>query len=402
MPRDDLETLLKPYGQQHLLAFWNRLDTSQRSLLENEILRIDWNEFNKQKELLKNGEHHLTGVHPVKHPPRQPNSEIMAYGNRMLKAGKVGSLMVAGGQGTRLGFNGPKGKYPLLYDGTTLFELFARKIQQATEKWGYLFPLAIMTSPLNHEETVEFFNKHGNFGLRNEQLFFFRQNVTPFLNETKDMFLETPCTIAQGPGGNGEAISLLFKEGIAEKWKQRGIEYIVFFQVDNALIDPLNSALIGMTSLHNLDVGIVCIERENPLEKLGVLVEESGKIVVREYSELSEETMQSRDASGLMKYRWGNISHFCFSLSFMQQVYENYERTFPLHKAFKQAPYLNQNLETIMPSHPNAWKFERFIFDLLPSSNKTDLIVFPREAIYAPLKNREGTYSPGWVRGLLN
>jgi UDP-N-acetylglucosamine/UDP-N-acetylgalactosamine diphosphorylase len=315
-----------------------------------------------------------------------------AIGKKRLAQGKVGCILVAGGQGTRLGWNGPKGTFPLsTVNNKSLFQLFAERVAAASRRYGHALPVAIMTSSLNHDETVMFFEEHRYFGLKPGQISFFQQGVLPLLDEEGEPFMDAPGQVAMGPDGNGVALHHFYSSGIFSEWQSRGIENVNFVQVDNALNDPFDAQLVGY---HECDVTVKCVTRKAPSEKVGVLVDTADGVRVVEYSELSDDERLAKNADGSLKHSCANISQFCFCMSFIERVAQ---MEFPLHAAHKAAARLGEPI----PDAPNAWKFEAFIFDVLSEAQEVRALLYPRGECFAPVKNRAGADSPDSARALI-
>lgn len=364
--------------QEHLLMHWNSLNEKDRQHLLQQIQRLDLKTFHTQQELLKN-----------KDVSYQSPENFNAYGyaggqlqdvnngQDAIQNGEVACLVVAGGQGTRLKCDGPKGIYPIsVIENKSLFQLIAEKVIAASKVAGRPLQIAFMTSPLNHEHTISFFNDHNFFGLSQDQISFYPQAVLPFLDEKGNLFLENPSSIAEGPDGNGSSLSELVKSGVWEKWHASGVRYINFILVDNPLADPFDAELVGYHKRMEADVTLKCTERKSEKENVGMIVQQHGKIMVREYSELTSEDKASK------KHRGANLSLFCFSMDWVKEI-EHY--AMPLHLAHK--------------SH--AWKFEKFIFDILPVSHRTEALLYPRSECFAPLKNLTGNDSVETVKTAL-
>ncbi len=368
---------LSALQQEPLLAYWARLQEAERASLLRQIEALDSAAFRRQQAL-------LSLPTPLSEEPFDSFLDAThkgdkALGLELIAAGKVGCLLVAGGQGTRLGVVGPKGITPISpIKQKSLFQLFAEKVAAASRQAGRPLPLAIMTSPLNHLETLSFFERHHRFGLSVEQLYFFQQSMLPFLDESGNMFLESPATIARGPDGNGSSLQGLIESGIWQKWRQNGVQYLNFILVDNPLADPYDANLVGFHALQKCEVTVKCTERRDENEKVGLLVRRAGKLSVAEYSELPESERLARLADGSLKHRLANISLFCFSASFVDSLKA---ALFPLHLALKPA----KNIEGSI----SAWKFEKFIFDLLPLAKQVKALIYPREECFAPLKNSD-------------
>lgn len=300
------------------------------------------------------------------------NQEDINLGNELLHEGKMGCLLLAGGQGTRLGFEGPKGAY--LLEGKSLFERFAEQIRVVSPS----LPLAIMTSKANHIETQSFWDNHNHFGLTNVS--FFTQQDLPMLDSTGHLFLNSPQSLAMGPNGNGEALKLLVDSGIWDRWESFGVESVNTILVDNLLANPADAELLGYHHRKSNEVSIKCTPRNDPTEKVGVLVKKEGRIAVVEYSELAPSTQKC----------YANLSLFCFSMKFIKKVSTE---TLPLHVAKKQAIKWQQGVESSI----EAYKFEFFIFDNLSFAEKSSALAYPRDECFLPLKNATGPDSPATV-----
>lgn len=327
--------------------------------------------FHAQQQLISQPEKIRTVQPPSNWEFTQNLEQYRSLGESLVKAGKVACLMVAGGQGTRLGFKGPKGCYPITpARHQTLFGYFAERLKAASEQAGKNLPLAIMTSPANHAEVMSYFQTHHYFGCSKDQISFFSQGSLPFLNDVGEIVLDQSGQIAFGPDGNGSSIKSLVDSGIATHWEKQGIEYVVFIFVDNPLADPFDALLVGAHADAKVDVSIKAITRDDPQEKVGVIVTENGKTAVVEYTE-----MPKLSFADIKKFPIANISLFCFSLPF---IFKAAKSKLPLHKALKA---INEKQK--------AWKFERYIFDILPLAQKTQTIIYPRLECFAPVKDAD-------------
>lgn len=383
MTKKNLEALSKDLNQESLLKKMDAFTPEEIASTEAELQKIDPILFHEEKSLIYKEEKKTENFSPISSFRKIDDLQTEELGLHLLKQGKVGCLLVAGGQGTRLGFDGPKGCYPITpVRKQTLFGYFAEKVRAASQQVKRDLPLAIMTSPLNHQEVIAHFEKNHFFGCKKAQISFFSQDLLPFLDVDGNLFFEKKGHLARGPDGNGSSIHHFVKSGLAKKWQAQGIESVVFAMIDNPLSDPFDARLIGAHAETKSDVSIKCVERIDVKESVGLLVEKAGKTFVVEYSEFPKDKWEAKDKRGNFVFPLANISLFCFSLSFLMQVSE---KKLPLHKAFKSG----------------AWKFERFIFDILPFAKKVDLILYPREICFAPLKNKEGMHSPITVQKAL-
>ncbi len=301
-----------------------------------------------------------------------------AVGEELLRQGKVGCIILAGGQGSRLGFEGPKGMMPVTpLHQKSLFQLFAERTKAASQRYGSTLPLCVMTSPLNHQQTVDYFAAQNNFGLLPDQLFFMQQNMLPLLNDEGGWLFAGPGRLAEGPDGNGEAMRHFCEQGIFSNWRGRGVEWVNVILVDNALADPFDAEFVGYASYRQSDVALKAVERLSPTEQMGVLVNRNGHLKVVEYSEFVPDGRE---------YAYSSTSMFSFSMSFISRLYlEGQKKEMPLHLARK--------CVTIDSGKVHVWKCETFIFDLLDETRSAAVLVCPRENIFAPLKNAEGNNS---------
>lgn len=315
-------------------------------------------------------------------------------GKNMIAEGKVGCLLIAGGQGSRLRFSAPKGFFPItLIKQKSLYQLFAEKVVAAGKQVGQKLQLAIMTSSDQLDNTIQFFQDHGNFGLEEGQFHFFAQDNHPFLDDEGLTFLGPNGEIASGPDGNAASIKHFYERGIWQRWKELGIEYVTYQHIDNPLADPFDAELVGFHFRHGDDLIIKCIERENPLEKLGVVLLKDGKLEVIEYTEISDGVREAKDLTGRLIYPCGNLSLFSFSMDFIQEIAMKHYEDLVYHKAWKEVDSLI--------GKRMAWKYEKFIFDILHFTDKVHALLYPREECFAPLKNAEGSDSVSDVQRAL-
>lgn len=353
---------LQEINQTHLTDHWEALSPIEQRELKSQIEWLNPALYKQQKALLQQKKAHAPFT-PLKDIPRSGNLEDLKTGFQHLP--EMGTIILAGGQGTRLGFNHPKGMYPISpVKKKSLFQLFAEKRKAASKQIGAALPLAIMTSPQNHEETV----KH----LGDEPISFFQQGELPLLNQQEDWFLSDPSHIAMGADGNGRVFEHFFHSGLWNQWYENGIRYLNIVLIDNIFADPFDANLLGHLVNTRAEAIIKCTERQGPDEKVGLLVKQEGGIRVIEYSELSEEER-------CLPFPYANLSLFCLT---MEAVKKLAHVPFPLHVAIKEQTY----------------KFETFIFDFLPYLSHISTLSYPREACFHPLKNKEGPYSPSTVQ----
>lgn len=331
----------------------------------------------KQRETLFQEKAPLPPCEPAMHYETPPEKGL---GVSLLQQGKVGCLILAGGQGSRLGGSLPKGLVPVTpIKGKTLFQIFCEKTFAASSQSGSALPIAIMTSPLNHQATVAYIEKEKRFGLSEKQVSYFIQGMLPFLDDKGHWLLEAGGKIAQGPDGNGRALHHFFHSGIWKKWKEAGIEYVNVVLIDNPLADPFDPALCAAHVASEAEVTLKCVPRLHVEEKVGVVAVSDGRLKVIEYLDLSEEEKAAHRPDGSLLWNVANSGLFCFSMDFIEKIAD---RDLPWHLTRK----------------GGLWKFETFIFDLLDYADKAHLLLYPREEAHAPLKNAVGEASLETVR----
>lgn len=392
MKASDCLQKLKSIGEEKLLNGFDALNEVEKKALLNDIENLDLKVLKEQKKILSKKKDSQVPIafKPIKRPYQSQNQSFQDKGQELISKGQVGCLVVAGGQGTRLKFDHPKGLFPVTpVLKKSLFQLLSEKVLKASDQAGKKLPLAIMTSSINEEETKQFFKENRFFGMEEKDLDFFTQPNLPVLDNQGSLFLESKCKIAKAPDGNGSSLQAFYKSGVFSKWKQKGIRYLVYVLIDNPLADPFDKELIGMAADLKSDVSIKCVERIDPDEKVGVFIQDQDKTKVVEYSEFPKSLYEAKE-NGEFLFPYANISYFCFDMNFIESLADI---NMPMHLAFKSVPIYSRDKESILTNKdPFAWKFEKFIFDVLPYA-KVDLLLEERKFCYSPLKNKEGRAS---------
>lgn len=393
------------YFKQHepqLFRFWPQLTTEQQQALENQLQSIDLAALERQKQLIaKPSSFPAVSFESFDDFAFFGNTEDRLHGQRLIEEGRVGCLLLAGGQGTRLRYSGPKGTYPIsVVKQKTLFQLCAERVAAASRLAKRPLNLAIMTSPENDEETRLFFQNHAYFGLSPSQVFFFVQSSLPLLDAKGQLFLKSPWQLSVGADGNGCSLTCFVRSGIWQDWHRRGIEYLNVILVDNPLADPFDVELIGFLARQGGEAVIKCTEKKDEKEKVGLLVKQEGRCKIVEYSEMEDKEKGARRPDGRLKHCCANLSLFCFSMSFIHRL-TTLDLSLPLHQAWKGGNYVDEKGDSCFSSEPFAWKFETFIFDWLLYAEKVAALLYPREECFAPLKNFEGADSPEKVKAAL-
>ncbi|MBX6315049.1 MAG: UTP--glucose-1-phosphate uridylyltransferase [Isosphaeraceae bacterium] len=414
MPPDpDLVALLDRHGQGHLLRFWDQLDDAARARLAVECQSIDFDRLDRLiqelvfREAPSAPDPGLVRPVEVRRLPRTDGERIARrhaaeLGAAALAQGEVAVVVVAGGQGTRLGFDGPKGTYPIgPVSAASLFQIHSEKILALSRRYGRAIPFYVMTSPDNHEATVAFFQKHDHFGL--EHIRFFVQGQMPAVDRrTGKILLAERDHIALSPDGHGGTLAALAAPGpegkpsCLEEMRERSIRTIFYFQVDNPLVKIADPAFIGLHRQADAEVSFKVVEKVTPEEKVGVVVEVDGRPMVIEYSDLPPELAERREPDGSLQFWAGSIAIHLFERHFIERIVA--EARLPFHRAIKKVKYVDDEGRIVDPAEPNAVKFEMFIFDALPLAERYAIVETDRTVEFEPLKNATGTDSPATVR----
>lgn len=400
----EMNQKLKEIGQEHLLKYWDSLSSTERELLSVQIDHLDIKAYQEQKKLALQPDSPAPSgtLAAFQDYVKSGSAEDLKVGKQLIAEGKVGCLIVAGGQGTRLRCDGPKGAFPVtVVKHKSLFQVFAERVLAASKQANRPLLVAMMTSPANHKETVSLFEQNQFFGLNPKQIVFFSQEELPLLDAKGNLFLETPARIAAGPDGNAASLKHFVDKGIWSAWYQQGVRFLNYVHIDNPLADPFDAELIGFHNRQGSDLIIKCISREDPQEKVGVVFKKNGKVDVIEYSEISTEERDARNPDGTLRNMCANVSMFSFKMDFVNDVAKRHYANLPYHKAWKAVKYLTPEGEVKTAEKPMAWKYEKFIFDVLPYTQSVKALLYPREECFAPLKNMNGSDSLSDVQASL-
>ncbi len=400
-----LRRRLKAHDQAHVLAFWEELDADARRTLLDQIEQI---ELDRLGELLDDASRPAEApgaLEPAPFYPRVPGDDravarFREAGEALLRRGKVALLAVAGGQGTRLGWNGPKGTYPAsVVTGKPTFRLLAEQIRAASLRYRAPIPFYIMSSPLNDAVTRSFFEDNNCFGLDRKSVFVFPQRLLPSLDaETGRLLLAEKGEIAMNPDGHGGALRALAVNGALEDMSRRGIEHVSYVQVDNPLVKAIDPLFLGLhveADDSSAEMTSKIVLKTDPQEKVGVFCRSARSTVIVEYSDLPAELAAQRDAEGQLRFRAGSIAVHAIGVEFLQRLTEGGRLALPLHRALKQVPSVDPDTGSrVEPEKPNAWKLETFVFDALPLAASPVVYETDRVEEFAPIKNARGTDSP--------
>lgn len=394
-------------GQSHIFKWWDEITPSEKKHLLEQTATIDFQFvhtlFNDNRQKTKNTlQGDLVPPQIITVPKNASEQEVAQRARRIgeasLQRGEIAVLTVAGGHGTRMGSNGPKGTLPIApISGKSVFQLHAEKIRAVQQKYHTCIPWYIMTSETNDSATQEFFRSNGFFGLDSKQVCFFTQGMLPAVNLDGKLLMNSKSSIVMSPNGHGGAIIALMENGILRDMEARGVKNIFYHQVDNVLIKTADPVFIGYHLKNEAEMSLKIVKKCHPEEKVGIVVDIDGHLQVIEYSELSREDMYARNEDSTLKYDAGNIAVHMISIDFLEKTYQHGD-ALPFHAALKKVPCLDEKGDTINPEKNNAIKFESFIFDVLKYVKKGVIMEALREDEFSPIKNMDGENSPATAR----
>ena len=401
MNKDEAQKLLEANGQGHVLRFWDALSEESRAALLAQIDTLDFAAITRMQGILKQAGTPAAAAGAfepaaVDIPQGEDLAANIAKGEELLRAGKVAVLLVAGGQGSRLGYDGPKGAYPIgPVTDRSLFWFHARKILGLDRTYNTHVPFYVMTSESNNAATVAHFEENDYFGLPREDVFFFVQGMWPALTPDGKIILDRPDHIFMSPDGHGGTLAALDRSGALADMERRGTEQVFFFQVDNPMVDIAEPSFVGFNANKGSDMTVkVCLKRDGR-EGMGVVVKRDGHFAMVEYSELTPEQMDRTMPDGSLWLAYGSPAIHMFSFAFLKA---EANRPMPLHLAHKKIAMVNDAGETVKPDAPNGYKFEKFIFDVLPNAKTLTNLAFDRTQEFSPVKNAEGNDSPATTK----
>lgn len=407
MRQEEIVRSFQAAGQGHVFAFWPELDLAQRAALVAQAAEIDLDEVARlYRTLVAEKSAPVSAVGALEPAPFEPVPEhggdaakwarARARGEEALRAGRVAAFTVAGGQGTRLGYDGPKGTFAVTpVKRKPLFRVFAEKILAAGRRYGQPLHWFIMTSHANHEATESFFAQHGYFGLEKARVHFFRQGRMPAVSFEGKILLETKGSIALSPDGHGGSLRALHRSGALELMAREGIDTLSYFQVDNPLVRCLDPEFIGFHLLERSEMSSKTIPKAYPEEKVGLFCRQNGKLIVAEYSDVPLELQRERRADGSLRFSAGSIAIHLIDRAFAHRLAAGGEGArLPFHRADKKIAAIDAAGHPLKPAQPNGVKFELFVFDALPFARNPLVIETRRADDFSPVKNAEGIDSP--------
>ena len=398
--KHELHRHLEPHGQTHLLAHWDRLAPHEQQDLTQQIREIDFALMARLHRGGGSGEDWAELARRAEPPPAYRLNgegrsgsleEVRRRGEAALSAGKVGVILVAGGQGSRLGFEHPKGMFPIgPLSNAPLFQVLFEKIIARSQRHGVRIPLYLMTSPATHEETVEYLRDQKNFGLSDDDVHIFCQGTMPAVDIASGrLLLEDKGKLFKNPDGHGGMLAALAKSGGLADAKRRGIEQFFYCQIDNPLVSMCDPEFLGYHLVSDAEVSTQVVAKRGLRDKVGNVVVIDSRMQVIEYSDLNplpDEIVGRKTTAGKPVFWAGSIAVHVFDRAFLERSAAHAEGL-PFHAAKKAVPHVGSDGQPIEPAEPNAIKFERFIFDLLPAAKHGIVVEVDESKVFAPLKN---------------
>ena len=374
---DEIRALLENHDQQHVLQFWDEISAEDREHLLGQVQQID---FGQLAELVAGSDHATDWgalAERAELPPAISLQEFKsgdkfeqadATGRTALRHGNVAMVLTAGGQGSRLGFDHPKGMFPIgPISNRSLYQIMIEHLMARARQFDTRIPLYIMTSPPTHQQSMDYLESHHYFGYDRDDVQLFCQGVMPAVDDQGKLMLSTKGSLFVSPDGHGGTVDALEKNGILADMRERGIKQVFYGQIDNPLIQVCNPALLGYHIQHNSEMTTQVVRKNDPLQKVGNVVSVDGVVQIIEYSDLPEEHARLTNPDGSLKLWAGSIAVHVFDFDFLVRATK--AESLPFHRARKKVAHIDSQGNYVTPDSPNATKFEKFIFDLLPLAN---------------------------------
>lgn len=392
---------LSAEGQEHLLKYYEEITEQQKESLLKQIEDLDLSLLDLIKEGAKEvpkGKLAPLGALTLEEIAAK-KQEYEAVGLQAMKSCKVGAVLLAGGQGTRLGLDKPKG---MLNVGVNkelyLFEQLIHNLMEVVNKADAWVPLLVMTSEKNNEDTTKFFDEHDYFGYNKDYVFFFVQEMAPSVSYDGKIYMEEKYKLSTSPNGNGGWFSSLVKAGLLDKLQELGVEWLNVFSVDNVLQKIADPVFVGATIKADCVCGSKVVAKADPNEKVGVLCLEDGKPSIVEYYEMTDEIIHSRDEEGRLLYNYGVILNYLFEIKTLTRIMNE---NMPTHVVEKKIPYIDEQANLVKPTEPNGYKFETLVLDMIHMMDNCLSFEVDRRKEFAPIKNRTGVDSLESARELM-
>ena len=402
--KESIMKTLRKYSQEHLLNGFDKLEEPKQKQLLDQIESTDFelinSLYNHTKEDVKIPESQIAPIEYLdKDKLNGYYKDFQETGEKAIREGKLAAVTMAGGQGTRLGHNGPKGTFDIGLDShKSLFELLSDSLKEQGKKYDVIIPWFIMTSKENNDATIEFFAKHRYFGReKDKNIFFFEQGELPMVDTEGKILIGENGLIKEAADGHGGIYEALVKNGMTKKMRELGVEWIFIGGVDNCLVKMVDPLLMGIAIQKHVTAAGKSVVKASPQEKVGVFCRKNGRPSVVEYTEIPEDMAKATDERGELIY---GESHILCNLFNIDAVERMGSKPLPYHTAFKKATYIDKNGNKVVPDGPNAYKFEAFLFDAFGELDDMAILRVKREEEFAPVKNASGVDSPETAREL--
>lgn len=394
--------LLEQKEQTQLLAYYDELDEQGKAKLLSAIEQINWDfeDALAHPVDMSGKDKDIRPIHGLKRAEIEKRAPMYeSIGVQAIQQGKVAAVLLAGGMGTRLGVDGPKGAYDIgITKPLYIFEQQMKNLAKVNEKCGVKVPLYIMTSDKNHDQTTAFWKEHNYFGYDESEVKFFKQEMSPAVDYNGKIFLETKDTPAVSPNGNGGWFASLKRAGLCEDLHQKGVEWLNIYAVDNVLQQIADPLFVGATIHEGVNCGAKVVCKNNPYEKVGVLCKDGDQPDIIEYYELTDEMANQKDETGELAYCYGVIMNYLFRLSKLEEIAD---QKIPVHIVEKKIECLCEDGQTRKPEKENGKKFETLAVDLIKPMGSVLPFEVVREHEFAPIKNKTGVDSVESARELL-
>ena len=395
---EQAKKLLKENNQLKILKFLENIDTEKQEELAKDILKVDFKQLHRLYENKDGRNKRKDNIEPIKYIDKnklnsKQKQEIEKIGEKVFRQNQYAVVTMAGGQGTRLGWKGPKGTFKLDVDenGKYIFEILANTLKRTTAKYGKEVYWYIMTSVDNNDETIRFFEEHEYFGYNKEKVKFFKQNVLPILDFDGNLLIDSNYKVKEASDGNGGVFIALKNSKMIEDMKLHNIKWIYVCGVDNIMANMTDEILLGLAIKNNVPSASKSVKKAYPEEKVGIFCKKNGKPAIIEYIDMDKKMIYAEDEEGELLYGESNIVGHLFNIETLEKM-ADYK--FDYHCAVKKNSYLDETLKEVLPEEPNSLKFEAFIFDGFEYLEDMVILRVNREEEFAPIKNETGVDSP--------
>ena len=392
-----VKEILKKNNQEHLLEFYNELNNEEKEILVNQILNVDFEQIINLYNNSKKDEEYKIDISPLKYYEKdkftfEEKNEYIKIGSNIIKENKLAVITMAGGQGTRLGYNGPKGTFKLEQPvNKSLFEIRCEELKDANKKYNSNILWCIMTSKENDKQTKDFFEENNYFNYPKDRIIFFMQDTIPLIDVEGKVMLQECYKIREVSNGNGNIFLSMKKSGLIEKMKSENIKWVSIGGIDNVLAKNIDPLFLGLTISNNLEIASKTIFKENPLDKIAVFCKINNKPGILNYSDIDLEISEKKDENNNYLYR--DINILCHLMSF-NAIEKSINIDLPYHRTYKKNVFINSEGMKEVPAGPNSFKFENFIFDVFSFFDNMLLLRVKKEDEFAPIKDFTGPNNP--------